>query len=214
MSISVDLLNEAIISGFLLGLSTGPLCMGTCLPVLIPFSVQNSASNIEKYSLLKFVCKFLTGRFIAYIIFGLGVGYIGSIFQSSIINKISLIIIFGLALLMIAYGMGAKFSHYGFCKTAFAYSRSKKFPFILGILTGVNLCAPFLLAIFYSFERSTTPLFGIMFFAAFFFSTSLFLIPVLLVKYLPKGNYLFKISQATALLVGVFFIYKGITLLL
>ena len=214
MSISVELLNEAIISGFLLGLSTGPLCMGTCLPVLIPFSVQNSASNSEQYSLLKFISKFLTGRFIAYIIFGLGVGYIGSIFQSSIINKISLVIIFGLALLMIAYGLGVRFSHHGFCKTAFTYSQSKKFPFILGILTGVNLCAPFLLAIFYSFERSTTPLFGMMFFIAFFFSTSLFLIPVLLVKYLPKGNYLFKISQATALIVGVFFIYKGITLLL
>jgi sulfite exporter TauE/SafE len=214
MNISIELINEAILSGFLLGLSIGTICMGTCLPVLIPFSIENSASHSESTSMYKFLGKFLFGRFISYLVFGLCVGYMGSLLQKSILNKIGLVVIIVLAVLLMAYGLGIKLSYHEFCKTAFKYSKSKKFPLILGILTGINLCPPFLLAIFYSFERSTTPLFGMIFFMAFFVSTSLFLLPIVLIKYLPRGAYLVKISQVTALIAGVIFIYKGMTLLL
>jgi len=213
MNISIELITEAVLSGFLLGLSAGPLCMGNCLLILLPFSIGDSATHLDNAPFFKFIGKFLLGRFLTYIVFGLGIGYLGSLFQSTILNKIGVIAMMVLAVLLIAYGLGIKLPHHGFCKTAFNYSRSKKFPFILGILTGLNVCPPFLLAIFYSFERSTTPLFGMIFFSAFFFSTSLFLLPVLLVKYLPKGNYLMKISQITALIAGGYFIFKGISLL-
>ena len=115
-----------------------------------------------------------------------------------------------LAVILIAYGLGVKRSHHGLCQTAHRFSNSKKFPFILGVLTGVNVCAPFLLAILYSFERSTTPLFSGVFFMSFFFSTSLYLFPVILVKYLPRGEYLKKLSNVTAIFAGVYFLYRGI----
>lgn len=210
----MKLIYEAILSGFLLGLSTGPVCMGICLPVLMPFTIGNSSAHSENTSMYKFLVKFLSGGFISYLAFGIGIGFLGSLVQRSILSRIGLIVIIILAVLLIAYGLGIKFSHYGFCKIAFKYSNSKKFPLILGLLTGINLCPPFLLAIFYSFERSTVPIFGMVFFMAFFVSTSLFLLPILLIKYLPRGDYLVKIGQVSALIVGFFFIYKAMTLLL
>ena len=109
----VNFLTEAIISGFLLGLSTGPLCMSTCLPILLPFGIEKSASGSNHISQLKFLGKFLSGRFMAYITFGMAVGYFGSFFQSSVLNKITLAIMLGLAVLLIAYGLGIKLSHRG-----------------------------------------------------------------------------------------------------
>lgn len=213
MNISIEIITEAILSGFLLGLSTGPICMGTCLPILIPFSIEDSKK--EGYApILKFLGKFLSGRFVSYLTFGFIVSYLGSIIKIEILNKIGFIVIIILAGILISYGLGIKLSHRNFCKKAAKYSRSKNFPIILGILTGINLCAPFLLALFYSFERSTTPFFGVIFFAAFFISTSLFILPVVLFKYIPQGNYLKKLSHVSALFAGIFFIYKGITLLL
>ena len=213
MSMTIYQITEGLLSGFMLGLSTGPLCMGSCLPVLLPFSFNDTSAGSDKNFILKFLGQFLAGRFVSYILVGLGVGYIGSIFNSSILNKITLIIMIFLAGLLIAYGLGVRLSSRGLCQSAHKYANSKRFPIILGVLTGINVCAPFLLAIFYSFERSTTPMFGVIFFMAFFISTSLYLFPIVLVKYLPKGNYLNKISQITALCAGSYFIYKGASML-
>ena len=213
MDMTIYQVTEGLLSGFMLGLSTGPLCMGSCLPVLLPFSFNDTSAGTDKNFIMKFLGQFLAGRFISYILVGLGIGYVGSIFNSAILNKITLTIMIFLAGLLIAYGFGIRLSNVGLCQSAHKYANSKRFPFILGVLTGVNVCAPFLLAIFYSFERSTTPLFGVIFFMAFFFSTSLYLFPIVLVKFLPRGNYLNKISQITAVCAGIYFIYKGATML-
>ena len=214
MLIEPKLIIEAIISGFILGLTTGPICMGTCLPIIIPFSLEESRSNSKFQAIIRFLGKFLAGRFIAYVFFGLAVGFLGSIIRITFLNKLSVIIMIIIAGLLISYGLGIKLFNYSLCKKAFQYSKSKNFSFIIGLFTGVNLCAPFLVAIFYSFERSSTPLFGVVFFIAFFFSTSIFLLPVVLIKYLPKGTYLLKISQIMALIAGVFFLYRGVMLFL
>lgn len=213
MQSSISFLTEALIGGFILGLSTGPICMGTCLPLMLPFSLQTTADNSRYSSIFKFLGQFISGRFISYLLFGLSMGYLGSIFYTTLINKISLLMMFLFALLLIVYGLGFKFSKNDLCKSAFKYSKKKSFPFILGILTGINFCPPFMLATLYSFERSATPFYGVSFFMAFFIATSLYLLPIVLVKKI-NTRYLMKASKITAIIAGFYFIYRGVLVLI
>ncbi len=65
-----------ILEAFLLGLSTGPICLAYCAPVLVPFMLA-----AEKYTFIRTVrtlSLFLLGRFVGYMIIGLLSGLVGS----------------------------------------------------------------------------------------------------------------------------------------
>lgn len=54
--------------GFLLGLANGTSCLTLCAPVLVPY-LLNEGDNVRRS--LVTLGKFLTGRLLGYLVFGL-----------------------------------------------------------------------------------------------------------------------------------------------
>ena len=63
---------EPVIKAFLLGLSTGTLCLGYCSPVFIPLMLAEKREGFGR-KLTPFI-QFTLGRLIAYVSFGLLAG--------------------------------------------------------------------------------------------------------------------------------------------
>ena len=123
-----------ITSGFLLGLSTGPICMATCLPIVFPFAVSGDggASAAQRWV---FLARFLAGRLAAYAATGFVTGLIASRlgFAGA---KIGIYAWLVLSLLLIAYGLGANVKHAGLCRLVTRSVAAQSFPLHFGFLDG------------------------------------------------------------------------------
>jgi sulfite exporter TauE/SafE len=137
--------------GFILGLSTGIVCLAYCGPVLIPY-LMGEGKGI--YKNIGSVFLFLLGRLAAYLLVGTLAGMIGNvILQPSAVKTVFIGVLYViLSLLMIVYGFH-RFREIclGRSQRMAKKNSTRRWPFLLpmtgGFATGLNLCPPFLLAI-------------------------------------------------------------------
>lgn len=195
----------------MLGVTAGPICFSGCFPMLLSITVAESREKTTAQAWF-FIGKFLGGRFLAYLSLGLLVAYMGSRLGgwTHWIGTYAWVV---MAILLIAYGLGLHIPHLGLCGLAGNTSGSRYFPFVLGGLTGLNLCPPFLLAITYTLQRSIEPAFGICFFAAFFVATSLFILPAGFARWIPHRDRIISMGRVVSVVVGVVFLYQGLAAL-
>ena len=85
-------------------------------------------------------------------------------------------------------------------------------PPVLGFLTGINPCPPFLLATTYVLDGAD-PLDGVLLFVAFFAGTSLYMLPLAFVGLLSRYEQIREVARLTAIIVGVVFLLMGISYL-
>ena len=197
-----------ITSGFLLGLSTGPICMATCLPIVFPFTVSEDggSSAAQRWC---FLARFLAGRLAAYAATGFVTGLIASRlgFAGAKIGIYAWVV---LSLLLIAYGVGANFKHAGLCRLVTRSVAAHSFPYTLGFLTGLSVCPPFLLALSYVMERSVNVMFAVVFFVSFFCATSLYVLPIGILGHLPRQDWLRIVGRCAAVVSGFFFLWQAL----
>ncbi len=198
---------EVLMNGFMLGLTTGPFCLTSCLPILLSVSLGEAGSANASWT---FVGKFLGGRFLSYIGLGLFTALLGSAL-GGLSHGIGIYGLILISLMMILYGLGLKLPHAGLCHLA---GGGRFFPFVLGGLSGLNVCPPLLLAFAYALQREMSVAVGIGYFISFFVATSLFILPVGIVGYFPKPQVILRIGRYAAIGVGVIFLYRGVGLLL
>lgn len=203
---------EPIINGFMLGVTAGPVCFSGCFPMLLSITIAEGKENTSQQAWL-FIGKFLTGRLIAYLVFGLFVIYVGSRL-GGVAHQIGIYAWIILSIMLIAYGLGLPTPHLGLCNLTFRKPSGRFFPFMLGGLTGMNLCPPFLLAITYTLQQNVSPSFGICFLMAFFTTTSLFIAPAGFARWLPYREKIALWGRVATVLVGAFFFYEGMTALM
>lgn len=205
-------IEEPLINGFMLGIAAGPLCFTGCFPMLFSVTLAESHGKPAGETWL-FIGKFIIGRFVAYLSFGCLVGYMGS--QLGPWNhRVGIYASTVLAFLLVAYGGGFWIPHGGLCSVAGKSTSSRWFPVILGALSGLNLCPPFLLAISCILQNSVSPLFGMAFFMSFFLATSLFIAPAGLSRYMAHRDFMANLGRIAAIAVGIIFFYQGINALL
>jgi sulfite exporter TauE/SafE len=198
--------------GFILGLSTGAVCVAYCGPVLLPF-ILGEGTTVKQNA--KSVGLFLGGRLVAYILVGFLSGLVGlTLVKHSLQNKFVFGIIYILlALFMIAYGF------YRFREICLGQKQKKlqqklsKWPAAIpvtgGFVTGINLCPPFLLAITGAVE--THRLYGsILFFIMFFIGTSIYFVPIPFLGFFRRKQVLQVIGKFAAILAGLLYLYKGV----
>ena len=103
---------EPIVNGFVLGITAGPLCFTGCFPMLFSIGLAEGQRSCSPAETWLFIGKFISGRFIAYLGFGLLVGYLGS--QLGAWNhKIGIYSSMVMAFLLVAYGMGVTDAAFG-----------------------------------------------------------------------------------------------------
>lgn len=202
-------MNALAINGFLLGLSTGVFCLGSCLPVLLPFILVEKRKDFFRNLLV--VLEFSGGRMVAYLIVGFIVGYLGKKLTPGGSHLFMAAVMVGLSVLLLGYGLVRTFPHVKMC---FFVNRItgdfKRFPFLMGILLGLNVCPPFLLAITYTLDNGGGPLTGVLFFLFFFLGTSVFIIPLAFMGPFSQFPWLLRLSKVSLVASGVIFLGLGL----
>jgi|WetSurMetagenome_2_1015567.scaffolds.fasta_scaffold670440_1 sulfite exporter TauE/SafE len=198
--------------GFMLGLSTGVVCLAYCGPVIIPY-LMGEGNNVKKNTFS--VGLFLGGRLVAYLLVGLFSGLLGTILihHSPVRTRLFGIVYILLALFLIAYGF-YRFKEVclGEKQTMLQRDYGLRWPLLIpfagGFATGLNLCPPFLLAITGAMEGEKISG-SLLFFVAFFMGTSVYFIPLPFIGFFRRQYVLRIIGKFAALLAGLFYFYKG-----
>jgi hypothetical protein len=205
-----------IVNGFLLGLASGGVCLAYCAPVLVPYLLSEARTV---WANLVPVGGFLGGRLAGYMVFAV----LAWLAHSALIENLPHrevvlgIVTIALALLLIVYGFTGRDRHCSAISAAAAAKPGRRafllMPVSLGFLTGVNVCPPFLLA-FSSAAQLSQLWQSLLFFAAFFVGTSLYIAPLPLVGLAGGCEKIRIIGRLAAGVVGVFYLYSGIVSLI
>jgi sulfite exporter TauE/SafE len=196
---------KTLLEGFFLGISTGSLCLMTCSPIYLPY-IMTSDRKLSR-SLLA-VGEISAGRFISYLTFGALAGVAGA--NISAINRnfygaiANILLSIYLVLTVIRSDRSEKKCHVP--KIA-AITRSG---LLLGILTGINFCPAFLIALSEAVNLGGA-ISGILLFLGFFFGTTLYLVPLAFASLLTQIKKMKYIARILSLIVAAWFIYKGTT---
>lgn len=209
-----------LINGFLLGLANGGACLATCAAVLIPLFLGEGRRVTENSWLL---ARFLVGRLTGYLLFGL---LAWSAHWLLLLEPAGRSVMFGLAYfglagLMLAYGLGklritcALPAHPLRARLGKHAWLRPWLPALFGLLTGLNLCPPLLLA-FANAALNGTLLGSVSFFLAFFAGTTLYLLPIPLVGLLQKSitgaAALQTVGRLASVLMAGYYVFSGITM--
>ncbi|MCX5811725.1 MAG: sulfite exporter TauE/SafE family protein [Proteobacteria bacterium] len=203
--------------GFLLGLSNGLVCVAYCAPVLVPYMLGEGRGVFQNIFL---TAQFLTGRLLGYLVFGViawginktvieTLGYRELIIGGAyIVLSVSLIVY---SFFNIRASCAAEYINRHFYKIKVL--RPSLLPVVMGLATGLNFCPPFLLAITNAVAVGSL-LHSLLFFFMFFLGTSLFFIPAPIIGALRGFPVLGIIGKMAAGLIGLYYFYAGIFLII
>jgi sulfite exporter TauE/SafE len=198
--------------GFLLGLSTGVTCVAYCAPVLFPYLIGGSGTVRDGVGV---TLRFMTGRLAGYLLFAILAWVTNRVLVANVHSRslIYSLAYLGLAFLMLFYGgkkpKPACAAHFLNGRREPAASRRPIMPVLMGFLTGLNLCPPFITA-FTGAAGSGSLAGSLTYFATFFAGTSVYFIPVPFLKTLARYDTVRQIGRGAALIVGLYYLYLGI----
>ena len=189
--------------GFVLGLSIGLSCLVTCGPVFLAFMLREKRSF--KTSLIVFG-EISLGRFFGYGIFGAMAGALGGLIPDFYRNVITYIAFIAIGGIMVFYGIRGRTA-----PSKCAISWADKYisnPILLGFLTGLELCPPFLLAVADAVSAGGA-LSGFVLFTGFFAGTTIYLFPVAFFSVASNLKGFRVAAMIAAVAIGIWFFVQG-----
>ncbi|MFH1619026.1 MAG: sulfite exporter TauE/SafE family protein [bacterium] len=197
---------SALIEGFTLGISTGPYCFAACAPLLLPYILSEGRQSWKQNFFILF--QFLAGRFVAYLIFAVAASMAGIMARPSLPPWVAPAAMTVTALIMLAYALASGLPKLSLCPAALQSSIFQRIPFLTGFLTGINVCPPFV-AGFLRLVQLASITKGLLFFAAFFAATSVYVLPFAATT--PWLNARLRpIGRMALALAGVWYLFSGI----
>lgn len=203
--------------GFLLGLANGTVCLSYCAPVLVPYFLGQGQTVRKNYLDLG---RFLAGRLLGYLIFATLAWALGLLVEN---NNVYRELLFGgsyclLAGLLIYYCFRkppklCAAEYFKGSLPRFVMRSSVLLPFALGLLTGLNLCPPLLLAFTSAASRGSLWA-SLLFFGVFFLGTSVFFTPIPFIGLIKKREAVQFIGKMAAGLIGIYYFGMGILILI
>ena len=204
------------LSALLLGLSSGIACISVCLPGVVPILLGKRSSVAQS---AKFVTIFLSGRWLAYLL----AAVLSSILSAAVYGivsdrKVMIITQLILGVIMLLFALG-KLSSRCFnplkhkALRTFAKNHEYVLPLIMGFVTSVALCPPFVSMVVQtageqSFWRTAA------LFSLFFVGTLPYFLPVPLVG-LSRKNLAFKhIGRYAAIIMCIVYFYNAVKLII
>lgn len=189
--------------GVVLGATLLPACIMTCGPIYIPFVLTRAEKGLKSGAIL--VLKLVIARFVAYI----GVGMLSGVAGGEIPEKTREIIVH------IAFVVLSGLLFYNSIRPPILTGCPRKFfgktitsPYLLGFLTGLNLCPPFLIALTEA-ARSGGILSGAILFLGLGISSSFFFLPFSFLNILKKSKIIPIFAQGLGILVSLYFFVIG-----
>ncbi len=192
---------QTIVEGFLLGLATGHLCVATCGPVYAPFLMMNDQGGV-KGSLIR-VLQISVGRFLAYGLFGFAAGALGREIGGVNRTWFTIVSFILLSILLLNSVFVVQKKKHSACAVT-RWGKIVTNPLLLGIITGINFCPSFLIALTNAVNLSG-PMAGFFMFTSFFVGTNIYLIPFSIFGILGSKKYFRKIAVFASVAVAITF---------
>jgi sulfite exporter TauE/SafE len=211
------MVREDVMQGFLLGLANGTTCLTFCAPVLVPYLLGEGA-GVRKNLLT--LLQFLIGRLGGYMLFGLVAWATGSLLLGATVRQGVLLglVYIGLAALLLVTALRRRAPAPGACALEGARTGLTRFrrwpgavPVGMGLLAGLKVCPPLLLA--FAGAASSSSLVGsLTLFLTFFLGTSIYFLPISFLGALRRVAPLRTIGQFAAAIVALYYLYAGVLL--
>jgi sulfite exporter TauE/SafE len=174
---------------------------------VIPLLSSSNSPKLSVGSVTLFL--FLIGRFVGYILVGIVIGIVGNNIHQYAKGNIFGIISIVLGLALMYFSVQKNFPELKFCRLIKNSSSQKMFLILLGFLTGLNLCPPFLAAIIGATSTGTV-VGSIIYFSAFFVGTVVFFPVMIIFGLLSKIDSVKNIAHVCMMISGFWFVLKGL----
>lgn len=205
-----------------LGLASGPACLAACGPVLVPSLLAGPSGILQNF---RAVGIFLSTRLVGYLLFAVVAWQAGELTSMLVKPHPHLVgfVYVAMALVLAWYAYAAKRKCAGACSTpklvrigrtdeseAAAGSKSGVAGVaMLGFLTGLNLCPPFIVAGMRAAQLGSLTA-ALVFFGVFFTGTSIWFVPFAGLGCLVRNEGSFTVARMTMALVALYYAALGI----
>jgi len=201
-----------------LGLASGPACLASCGPVLVP-SLLAERTGFRLHA--RYLSVFLAARLLGYMLFAVvawEVGMLASILPTPRLLMMGAVYVL-LAGVLLWYAYSARRSCSPSCadsklvQIGESRNRGVTGAAALGLLTGLNLCPPFVAAGIRAAQMGSLAA-ALLFFAAFFLGTSLWFVPFLSLGPIVRNQAVITVARMTMVLIALYYLSMGIAMLL
>jgi len=201
-----------------LGLASGPACMASCGPVLVP-SLLAERTGLRVNT--RYLSTFLGARFLGYLLFATVAWELGALVSLPPGPRILLIglihVLLAGVLLWYAYSAGRacaqSCSRSELVSIGVTKKRAVSSAAALGFLTGLSLCPPFVAAGVRAAELGSVDA-ALLFFAVFFVGTSVWFVPFVGLGWVVRNEAVTTVARMAMALIGIYYGYLGLAMLL
>jgi sulfite exporter TauE/SafE len=195
-----------VAEAFLLGISSGPACLASCGPVLLPALAAQQKALRGTGALL---AQFLAGRLAGYLGFAVVAWLLGvSIGPQSHFRILAFgLSNLGLAVLLVVYAFLIPAPCRGHCPR-----HRNVAPALLGLLTGLNLCPPFVAAGVRAAQGASLGE-ALLFFLLFFVGTSVWFAPSVALSVLRRFEAVATVARLTLFVLAAYYGYLAVVVL-
>ncbi len=196
----------------MLGLSTGPVCLAYCAPILVPLIVAEDEQH-KFFRTFRLLGLFLLGRLGGYIGVGLVTGILGSSILKFSKGTPQAVVSLLMGMILLAFGLMKNFPRLKLCEMLPKGRSSVGWGVVLGFLTGLSICPPFIAAV--TVSAALGSLQGSLFyFIAFFVGTAIYIPPMVFLGPLSRVTSVNQVAKICLILTGSWFTIKGLAILL
>lgn len=197
-----------------LGLASGPACVASCGPVLIP-SLLAERSGLRLNG--RYLSAFLATRLVGYLVFAAVAWEVGALVTLRAPGRMSIFavihILLGCVLLRYAWAVGRGCNHAcaspGLVTIGGAWKHRIPGAAVLGFLTGVSLCPPFVAAGVRAAEAANLAT-AVLFFAVFFLGTSIWFVPFVGLGSVRRNEAVATVARMAMVLMALYYLYAGL----
>lgn len=203
----------------MLGLTTGPVCLASCGPVVLPWmAVQPRGVRLHSRQL----AFFLAARLAGYIVFAAAVWLAGASIPRGwtgrpwVFGGIELLLAAALVVYATGWPLRRCTPHEPSNRLVQIGEASRPRPsgaLAVGFLTGVNLCPPFLVAGVRAAQLAHLSS-ALLFFVCFFAGTAIWFLPFLSLGFLTRTPAVVTVARMVAVLLACWYGISGISLLI
>jgi len=213
-----------------LGLATGPVCLATCGPVVVPWMMVQPRGVRGRSRQLGL---FLAARLAGYMVFAAAVWLVGSSIERAWTGRTWLMggIELLLAAALVVYAVGWPHRRCAAANSAHAPASERhgaadglvrigepprslrSGALALGFLTGINLCPPFLVAGVRAAQLEHLSA-ALLFFVAFFAGTAVWFLPFLSMGFVQRTPAVVTVARMVAVLLACWYGFSGVSILI
>ncbi len=194
----------------MIGLAMGGYCATLCAPFIIPYLLASGASGLG--ARIGIFAQFLSGRLVAYIAIAVGAGLAGGAIEDVGSPRIKGILLVTASVGLIVFSAWCGLRKTCFCPGKGGSRLARSFPFMTGLVLGLNLCPPFVVALLRALDMADVGK-SVGFFVSMFLGTTIYLIPAPFVVWLLASDAARRMGLYLGVLGGVWFLIRGLMLL-